>query len=219
MSGDDLYKYPRTPYLPWSDGAGELVAAPRFLAGRSVVVSEKLDGSNVLIKNGQAHPRSVSGAGRHGWLGMVRKHHAWKTLEYPDVHFYGEDIYGTHAIEYEPVREDETFRLFAVRIGDEFLSWGDTVEWAHLLSVRTVPVLHQYTPASVDDLRALTLGLMDGGSALGGDKEGLVVRASESFPAAAFGDHVAKLVREGHVQPDSEHWSTHWRPCRLLRAG
>jgi len=45
---------------------------------------------------------------------MVKKHHAWKITD-PDVHLYGEDIYGVHSIEYAPVRETETFHAFALR--------------------------------------------------------------------------------------------------------
>ena len=50
-------------------------------------------------------------------MAMVKKHHAWKVNE-PDVWLYGEDLYGVHSIEYEPVAEHETFYAFALRHGD-----------------------------------------------------------------------------------------------------
>ena len=75
-------------------------------------MTEKLDGSNVLIHRGRVYRRSVAEEAANKWLGMVKKHHAWKVTE-PDVHLHGEDIYGVHSIEYGAVREEETFHAFA----------------------------------------------------------------------------------------------------------
>ncbi|MCY4486538.1 MAG: hypothetical protein OXF11_05400 [Deltaproteobacteria bacterium] len=53
-------------------------------------------------------------------------------------------------------------------------------------------------------------------SALGGAREGVVIRLARAFPAEEFHLNVCKSVREDHVQSD-EHWSKHWRPCRIAR--
>ena len=104
-------RYPRTPYAPFSlgGGAGRLTADLRDFLGRPIVITEKLDGSNVLLQGGGAFPRSPDSNGRHPWLAMVRKHHAWKTAANPHLALYGEDIYGVHTIQYYPVTEDRTF--------------------------------------------------------------------------------------------------------------
>ena len=113
-------KYPRTPYSPWSPANPRNRPAAdmtRFI-GREIVITEKLDGSNTLLRQGQACPRSADSAAAAPWLAMARKHHAWKTIPLPELQLYGEDIYGVHAIEYDPVPEKATFRLFAAREND-----------------------------------------------------------------------------------------------------
>ena len=112
-----VWKYPRMPYWPYSPAQpreGDSVADAKRFVGVAVVVTEKLDGSNTLLYQGDVYARSVSAPAAAKWLGMVRKHHAWKVTE-PDVFLYGEEIYGVHSIEYDPVPEDETFYAFALR--------------------------------------------------------------------------------------------------------
>ena len=209
-------RYPRTPYLPWSPGgeSGRLVIDPQDLANRKIVVTEKLDGQNTLLLNGKARTRSLHGQSAP-WLAMVRKHHAWKTLEFPDVEFYGEDLYGVHAVEYWPVREEETFRLFAVRENGVWLSWDEVTRWGEKLEVRTVP-LDLRSVLSESELREYTTLRTTGPSALGPEREGCVVRLADSFTDAYFARSIAKSVRPRHVQPDSEHWTRNWRPCRII---
>lgn len=88
------------------------------------MVTEKLDGGNTMIHQGEVYARSVSEPSRDKWMAMVRKHHAWKVQE-PDIHLYGEDIYAIHSIEYNPVPEDRTFYAFAIRRGDQFASFAE----------------------------------------------------------------------------------------------
>lgn len=113
-------KYPRTPHWPWSatiHSDDKTHQNPERFAGRSVLITEKMDGGNTCLFNGEVYARSVSSPSRNAWMSMVRKHHAHKTLhpDYKDVALYGEDIFGVHSIEYNPVRENETFMLFAAQ--------------------------------------------------------------------------------------------------------
>ena len=114
-------KYPRTPYSPWSPGLPDdpLMADMAQFIGTPIVVTEKIDGSNVLLHDGKAYTRSITGAARQRWLAMVRKHHAWKSIGTMETSYYGEDIYGVHAIEYNPVPENQTFMMFAIRQDDQ----------------------------------------------------------------------------------------------------
>ena len=152
---------------------------------------------------------------RSGW-GWFRKHHAWKVTE-PDVFLYGEEIYGVHSIEYDPVPEDRTFYAFALRFEDgSFGSFREMAEYATSRSIPVVPVLFEGTFDSVRQVRDFVSEAHGQPSALGGEREGVVLRVAGGFPAADFERSVCKSVRVGHVQSD-EHWSKRWRPCRIAR--
>ena len=214
-----MWKYPRTLYWPYSPalphGEDELADQAHF-AGNPIVIMEKLDGSNTLLHKGEVYARSVSAPATAKWLAMVRKHHAWKVTE-ADVFLYGEEIYGVHSIEYEPVPEDETFYAFALRFGDgSFSSFRTMVKYAQERSIPVVPILFEGIFRTVDQVRDFVSRAHQGPSALGGEREGVVLRLAAGFPTADFKHSVCKSVRVGHVQSD-EHWSKHWRPCRIAR--
>ena len=211
-------KYPSTPYWPWSPtvGRGDAVHAnPDRFVGEAVVVTEKLDGGNTLLHAGKVYSRSVSAPSEGKWMAMVRKHHAWKVTE-PDVFLYGEDIYGVHSIAYEPVAEDRTFHAFALRDGNRFGSFAEMEEYASGRDMPVVPVLFKGCFRSVSEVRAFVDRAHGERSALGGEREGVVLRLAREFPAAEFPDNVCKSVRVGHVQTD-EHWTRNWQPCRIAR--
>ena len=189
---------------------------PERFIRRRVVVTEKLDGSNTLLHRGDVYARSVSAPATAKWLAMVRKHHAWKVTE-PEVFLYGEEIYGVHSIEYEPVPEDRTFYAFALRFGDgSFGSFREMADYARTRAIPVVPVLFEGTFGSVRQVRDFVSSAHAEPSALGGEREGVVLRVAAGFAAAEFQHSVCKSVRVGHVQSD-EHWSKRWRPCRVAR--
>ena len=214
-------KYPRTSYWPHSPtiGRGDAVHPdPERFVGRPVVVTEKLDGSNVLIHRGKVYGRSVAAEAANKWLAMVKKHHAWKITD-PDVHLYGEDIYGVHSIEYAPVRETETFHAFALRDSrGGFESFAALERFATERSIPVVPVIFRGSFASVGEMREFIQREHAKQSALGGEREGVVVRIAEGFASADFARNVCKSVRPDHVQTD-RHWTRNWRPCALRRDG
>ncbi len=210
-------KYPRTPYWPYSPTVGredDVHPDPRRFAGVPVVVTEKLDGSNILLHDGKVYGRSVSAPSEAKWTAMVKKHHAWKVAG-PDVYLYGEDIYGVHSIAYGPVPEDRTFYAFALR--DElgsFAPFADVEAYAARHLIPVVPVLFRGEFRSVAELRAFIEDAHVEPSALGGAREGVVVRRSGGFPASSFPLDVCKSVRPGHVQSDT-HWTKNWKPCEI----
>ena len=212
-------KYPGTPYWPWSPAIGrgdDVHADPDRFVGADVVATEKLDGGNTLLHAGRVYARSVSAPSGAKWMAMVKKHHAWKVSE-PDVWLYGEDVYGVHSIEYGPVAEQETFHAFALRGRDgAFAAFAEVEEYAKQREIPVVPVLFRGRFRSIAELRAFMKQAHDEPSALGGEREGVVLRLAQGFPAAGFRDNVCKSVRAGHVQTD-EHWTRKWRPCRIAR--
>jgi len=214
-------KYPSTPYWPWSPaiGRGEDVHGnPDRFVGVPVVVTEKLDGGNTLLHAGKVYGRSVSVPSEGKWLAMVKKHHAWKVME-PGAYLYGEDIYGVHSIEYGPVEEQRTFYAFAFRDGaGAFAAFADVEAYARRRGIPVVPVLFRGLFNSVREVRDFVKNAHGNPSALGGEREGVVLRLERGFPAAEFQDNVCKSVRVDHVQTD-DHWTRAWRPCRIARPG
>ena len=215
-------KYPGTPYWTWSPAIGrddDVHANPDRFVGEDVVVTEKLDGGNTLLHAGKVYARSVSAPSDAKWMAMVKKHHAWKVNE-PEVWLYGEDVYGVHSIEYDPVPEHETFYAFALRNGDgAFAAFAEVEAYAKHREIPVVPVLFRGCFRSVAEISAFMEQAHDEPSMLGGEREGVVMRLARGFAAAEFRDNVCKSVRPGHVQSD-EHWTRNWRPCRIAgRAG
>ena len=212
-------KYPRTLYWPWSPSIGRddgVCANPERFVGEAVVVTEKLDGGNTLLHAGNVYARSVSAPSDGKWMAMVKKHHAWKVNE-PDIYLYGEDIYGVHSIEYGPVPEHETFHAFALRDGKgAFASFAEVEAYASRKVIPIVPVLFRGSFQSVSEIRTFVEGAHAKPSALGGEREGVVLRLARGFPASEFSNSVCKSVRPGHVQTD-EHWTRNWRPCTIAR--
>ena len=187
----------------------------RFV-GPEVVVTEKLDGGNTMIHRGEVYARSVSEPSRDKWMAMVRKHHAWKVQE-PDIHLYGEDIYAIHSIEYDPVPEDRTFYAFAIRRGNRFASFAEVESYAERHRIPVVPALYRGKFHSVAAIQRFFDEAHARPSLLGGDREGVVIRVADGFPASDFAQNACKSVRPHHVQT-STHWRRQWRPIKVLAA-
>ncbi len=213
-------KYPKTPYWPWSPSIGRddrVLRDPSVFVGPEVVVTEKLDGGNTLLHRGQVYARSVSTPSSAAWMAMVRKHHAWKVTE-PNVLLYGEDLYGVHSIEYDPMPEDQTFRAFALRTPEAgFACFDDLKAYADARDIPVAPTLFRGRFDSVSAIRRFLETAHRQPSVLGGEREGMVLRPAGAFQEGSFGQLTAKSVRANHVQTD-RHWTRNWRPCQLLRA-
>ncbi|MEV6733175.1 RNA ligase family protein [Streptomyces sp. NPDC051364] len=198
--------YPRTPHLPWSPGAAAddvRASALPGLAGREVVVTEKLDGENTTLYADGLHARSLD-SGHHpsrAWVkGLQSRIGAgipagWRVC--------GENLYARHSIPYEDL--DSWFYGFSVWDGEHCLDWDRTVSFLHGLGVPTPRVLWR----GVFDERALRRLRLDTAR-----QEGYVVRTVAGFARADFGRYLAKWVRVGHVQTD-----THWMYAQVVPNG
>ena len=206
--------YPRTPCWPWSPSkppGDRTTSTPEDYLGRPLVITEKLDGAGAALFQGQAFTRA--GNIQAPWLGMARRHHAWKI--HGDLVVYGEDLYAVHSIEYEPMRPEETFHAFALRRGDRFAPWDEMAAACGRFGIPLVPTLWQGQASTLAELRQIVKDLHLERSALGLVMEGVVIRTFSGFAAATFRRHVCKSVRAGHVQTD-EHWRRHWRPAAMV---
>ncbi|MFK0253986.1 RNA ligase family protein [Streptomyces sp. NPDC090445] len=198
--------YPRTPHLPWSPGttADDVRAAGLAgLAGREVVVTEKLDGENTTLYADGLHARSLDSAHHpsRAWVkGLQSRIGAgipagWRVC--------GENLYARHSIPYEDL--DSWFYGFSVWDGEQCLDWDRTVRFLHGLGVPVPRVLWR----GVFDERALRGLRVDTAR-----QEGYVMRTADGFARADFGRCVAKWVRGGHVQTD-----THWMYAPVVPNG
>lgn len=192
------FKYPRTWHLPWSPGATSddvILDSTSCFSGRRVIVTEKMDGENTTLYRDHLHARSLDSR-HHPSRNWVKAMHGGIAHLIPqDWRVCGENLYARHSLEYDAL--PSYFLVFSIWNEENVcLSWDETVEWAELLGLKTVPVLHDGTYDEVQ-LRGMKLDPEQ--------VEGYVVRLAQSFRYDEFRQSIAKWVRAGHVQTD-EHW-------------
>lgn len=195
-------KYPRTMHLPWSEKRGKddrALADTSIFDGKEVIVTAKMDGENTSMYNDHIHARSLD-SGTHPSRKWVKG--LWSQIAY-DIpegwRLCGENLYAVHSIQYSNL--DSYFNLFSIwNEKNVCLSWEDTLEWAELLGLKTVPVLY----TGVFDEKAIR-GLYR--STINGDRcEGYVVRLAGEFSYGQFRRSVAKFV-SGDFEIKHGHWS------------
>lgn len=198
--------YPRTPHLPWSPGASAddvRVTDLSWLAGREVVVTEKLDGENTTLYSDGLHARSLDSA-HHPSRAWVKSLQGLVGTSIPaGWRVCGENMFARHSIPYDDLAS--WFYAFSVWDGDRCLDWDSTVRSTRRLGMPVPPVLWR---GVFDEkaLRAMRLDLTR--------QEGYVVRTVAGFTRDEFPGRVAKWVRRGHVQTD-----THWTQAPVVANG
>lgn len=200
-------KYPRTFHLPWSfpNRDDKVLQSLASFEGKEVVVTEKLDGECVTLYDDYMHARSLDGPHRND-QSWIRQFHAQRGWQIPSsMRVCGESLYARHSIEYHDL--ETYFYGFSMWDGLTCLSWDDTLEWFALLGIAPVPVLWE----GVWDEKAIRRITVDEAT-----QEGYVVRTRESFAYREFKTHVAKYVRQGHVQTH-ERWKRRIVPNQLRK--
>ena len=214
MSGLISEKYPRTYHFPFSEGAtndDRIQAQWQGILQHELVLTEKLDGENSCIKSNGVYARSHGAVNRNPWASPVWD--IWERVGHTlgDLHIFGENMYAIHSLEYPDL--EHYFYVFAIRDGETWLRWDEVLEYAQLLDLPVVPVLHR-GHVNEKGLKTLIEQQQCNGSRLGGSSEGVVCRVAAAFPEAAFADSVLKYVRKNHVQTDA-HWTRHWKKAVL----
>ena len=211
-------KYPSSPHWVHSPEVHRDDSThqnPERCIGVEVGISEKLDGGNTCLWQGEAYARSTGQPATQGWFAMVKKHHAWKTIDVPsNICIYGEDLYGIHSIHYDPIPEDETYRVFNIREGDEWMSLDEKIAYSTQLGFLTVPLLFRGVFHSIKEITQWFDHHIRQPSSLGPEAEGFVLQITDRFHTNDFSNNVAKYVRKGHVQTD-QHWTRNWKPIPL----
>lgn len=217
-------KYPRSFHLPWSPGGtsdDRRMHDVSTLIDVDIVVTEKCDGSNLTYTRDGVFARSHARAPVHPSFDLAKATHAMVGPRLSaGTSVFCEYCYAVHSIVYDGLPDHSM--VFGVRDDERrrWWSWEMVALQAEALGLPTVPVLFQGRVGSERALRALTDDLSREPSALGGVREGVVVRVAGEFDDDQFARCLAKWVRPGHVTTD-EHWLfQEIRPQRLReRAG
>ena len=215
-------KYPRTYHLPFSPGATKDDKKLQgdwfdFYRGKKIVFTEKLDGENTCLCQSGVFARSHSAETRSPWSinlwGQDGLYWRIKNSIGDNEEIFGENLYGEHSIIYDKLLN--YFHIFAANDGERWYSWDEIVEMAFILDVPHVPELYTCEAESEKQIEEIIAGLMKQPSTYGKEKEGIVMRITDSFAIDYFPHYVCKYVRPNHVQTD-EHWTRNWKKAKLL---
>lgn len=211
-------KYPRTKHLPWSPGSTRddrilSTEGAKSLICEPIVITEKIDGSNICMTYDALFARSHSGSPNHPSFSLAKAKHAVVKWLIPEgLSVFIEYTYAVHSIAYTSM--SSCFWVIGARDNNSssWLSVLDLEAVAQSLEMPIAPVLFSGIVTSLESLQETVVRLAKRASRLGGDREGVVVRPSASF--VNFDGRVGKYVRENHVQTD-QHWSKCWKPQKL----
>lgn len=197
---ENLYKYPRTPHLPFSNSItidDKVLVNTNHFKNKKIVITEKMDGENTTIYKNYYHARSLDSKHKeyHSWL--INFINTFQYLIPQDYHICGEYLYATHSIFYDNLKT--YFEVFSIWNKNKCLSWEDTKEFCIKYNLELVPELY--------------IGLYDeqlikkiANEIINNGGEGIVIRLYDSFLYEDFQTSIAKFVRKNHVQTD-KHWS------------
>ncbi|WP_300443683.1 RNA ligase family protein [uncultured Mameliella sp.] len=204
-----MKKYGRTFHLPTSPGVGnddKIIQDLTHLQGADeVVFTEKMDGENTTIFAGGCHARSPD-SGYHASRDWMKAYAAGISPSLSgDERIVGEYLFAKHSVAYDGL--PSYFLGFAWIVDNEVQGWDESLGRFEELGVKSVPVLQRgcFDDAAIKSV----LDLLDLEK-----QEGFVVRSVSPFFESDMATHVAKYVREGHVQSD-----THWTKAEIIKNG
>jgi hypothetical protein len=223
---DDFIKYPRTPHLFGSKGTDDDKHLGRkeseaFIADPSLIVEEKLDGTNVGIHFTSGGRMVLQCRGHEITEGMHPQYDLfkqWTSVKRPALEamlggqfiLYGEWLYAKHSIHYRKL--PHYFFEFDIYDKDagQFLALEARFTLLEGTGIHTVPVIHRGA-ATADELRSL-IGPSAFGSAFDNPltdrmdllMEGLYLRTEADGRVTGR----AKMVRPEFVEKvkQSDHW-------------
>ncbi len=163
--------------------------------GKSIVITEKMDGENTTLYSDYIHARSIDSR-HHNSRNWVKALQAQLAYQIPSGwRICGENLYAQHSVTYTQLAS----YFLGFSIWDEnnrCLSWSDTIAFFERLDIKYPKVIYQgiWQEKHIRQLQVDT-----------SKQEGYVVRLQDSFAYTDFALSVAKWVRQNHVQSD-EHW-------------
>jgi hypothetical protein len=229
---EHFIKYPRTPHLFGSRGTEDdkhlgPEASKAFLADASLIVEEKLDGTNVGIHFASSGRMILQCRGHEITEGMhpqydLFKQWTWVKRSVLEAMLgsrfivYGEWLYAKHSVHYRKL--PHYFFEFDIydRVTELFLDLERRSQMLEGTGLRTVPVLH-HGAATAEELRALL-----GPSAFDSEFENPVTHTTDHLMEGLYcrieGDGRvtgrAKMVRSEFVEKVKQ--SKHWQHQKLI---
>lgn len=207
-------KYPRTPHVPSSPGATKddrKLSSLACFMGRPVVITEKLDGSNVCLTRDDVFARSHSGPPTHASFDLLKVKHACVRSLIPEgIQLFGEWLYAVHSIKYDKLGDH--LYVFGIRDTSDAKCWrwwhhDDVLLFCDKNGFKPAPVDNYVTACTEDRLRLKIEAAANDPSHVGSTREGVVVRVQAAFSDHRFHESVAKWVRPNHVTTD-QHWKS-----------
>jgi len=207
MPTRDAAKYPSSSYLDLSPGkhGGNDVISPTTFADMPVVVTIKMDGSNVALRRDSMGARNGDTA-NHKSFDMLKALHSGFRHQIPEgIEIFGEWLYAKHSILYTGSLALRSYlQIFAAydmnwRV---WLSWSDVVSLAYKIGYPVVPIV---AAGTYKDWQLLNVVPTLGEEVIQDGHEGVVIRSIYPFHYGQFGTFLGKYVRENHVQTD-DHW-------------
>lgn len=207
-------KQPRTSHLPWSPGAtsdDKFIQTLEGFKGKNIQVSLKMDGETTSgYSDGFTHARSLDGGIKdegQAWFRNYWKKHAHKFHDF--VHSKGESLYWEHSLQY--TEATHCFQAFALWLHNDhawtLMDTELTKYRCEQAGIHQVPVIYtgKFDQKMLERFHE-TLDLST--------VEGYVIRVCHPVELRNFQTHVAKFVREDHVQTD-EHWRSNMKRNQL----
>ena len=238
-SRDDFTKYPRTPHLFGSRGTEDdkhlgQKASLEFIADPSLIVEEKLDGTNVGIHFTSAGRMVLQCRGHEITTGMHAQYDLFKqwvmgkrpvleaTLE-DRLLLFGEWLYAKHSVHYRGLPH----YFFEFDIYDKerqvFLDLASRLEVLDGTGIPTVPVVHRgpVTPADLPALIGPSRFDSQFENPLSGRTDSLMEGLYLRTEALGCVKGRAKFVRAEFVEKvkQSEHWQHQAMVPNLLAPG
>jgi hypothetical protein len=201
----DYIKYPRTYHLNWSKGVqsdDKIIKCLDHFIGKEIVALEKLDGENTTLYSDYYHARSIDSKFNftRSWVATM---HSGMRFDIPNnLRLVVENMWGKHSIRYENLNGYAYLLSIWKDIGSKkhiCLNYDETLEWADKFDLPMPKELYRGVFDEVK-LRAIANSLDDK------KVEGYVIRLTDEYLLSNVNKSIAKYVREGHVQPDSDHW-------------
>lgn len=194
---ENPFKYPRTPHIAGSCATSDdiVLKGGATLLGDSFVVTEKMDGTNIVMTCDGMMTRSGNQPSS-SWSYPL--YSTWNRIAHmiPEgLGVCGEFLYWRKSVPYDSLISD--FLVFSMIDLDAgmVLDWDTTTMWTDELGLRMVPVVscednyqstvqqgHQY----IENKESASIPV-----------EGFVVRDAGEFSVSEFGQHVAKFVKSG----------------------
>jgi hypothetical protein len=213
-----IKRYPHTRHWPSSLSVhrdDHYHQNPDFFVGKSIIITEKLDGGNVKIQNNQVYARSISSVANQSWFDYLKSRTLPKLYGVDsDICICGEDLYATHSICYDEL--PDSFFVFNIIENDLFWHSDDVLKFSQQYELQHVPILFEGVFHKPDEVTNWFMKHITYPSKFGPQTEGFVMRTVEKFLYDDFETNVCKFVRKNHVQTD-ERWEVNWHKANIKK--